>query len=415
MRFPESFKHLEDGQDVIIDTFSKASYAHFKNVVTMLNASVETIHAKSWGRYVNGTWTGLTGYLAREEADIGATGSFMLNARMPVLDYIAAPIKTREGFIFRAPPLSYMSNIFTLPFSTSVWLFSACMIAVIGCILYGAIKWEFLHSDTDQVEPSWSDVLLMSLGAVCQQGSWFEARGPSGRLTMLLLFTTVIFLYTAYSACIVALLQSTADSIKTLKHLYDSGLEMGATNSIITRQFLPTLQDPVRKAIYEKKLSPQGGPENLFAMERGLEKVRDGFFAFHHELSAGYRIISDTYLEEEKCGLHSITFWYELGDAHVPVSKKTPLKEMFSFGYRRLKESGLEARVNSKFYYSAPKCDGMMAMFLPVGMVDFYPALLVLVLGVPCSFLIMIIEVIVYSKSVHIIFLQDVSLFLVFI
>jgi len=63
----------------------------------------------------------------------------------------------------------------------------------------------------------------------------------SGRIVMLVLFTSVIFLYTAYSACFVALLQSSTDSIKTLKDLLDSGLTLGVQDVVYNRHYFPVL------------------------------------------------------------------------------------------------------------------------------------------------------------------------------
>jgi hypothetical protein len=57
-------------------------------------------------------------------------------------------------------------NIFTLPFSRAVWLASVALIALISFLLYNAFRWEF----REQQATNWSDVVLLSLGAVCQQG-----------------------------------------------------------------------------------------------------------------------------------------------------------------------------------------------------------------------------------------------------
>jgi len=58
---------------------------------------------------------------------------------------------------------------------------------------------------------------------------------------MFVLFTSVIFLYTAYSACIVALLQSSTDRIKTLKDLLDSGLTLAVEDVVYNRHYFPVL------------------------------------------------------------------------------------------------------------------------------------------------------------------------------
>ena len=58
-------------------------------------------------------------------------------------------------------------------------------------------------------------------------GSEMPAFGISIRIIFLMLMVAVMFIYTAYSAYIVALLQSSSTSIQTLKDLLDSRLEMG--------------------------------------------------------------------------------------------------------------------------------------------------------------------------------------------
>jgi hypothetical protein len=79
--------------------------------------------------------------------------------------------------------------------------------------------------------------MLHSSLVIYVTGSTLEARGISGRTLSIMLYITVIFLYTSYSACIVALLQSTTDSIRTLEELYHSGLTLGAVNITYSRHF----------------------------------------------------------------------------------------------------------------------------------------------------------------------------------
>jgi hypothetical protein len=114
---------------------------------------------------------------------------------------------------------------------------------------------------------NWSDVVLLSLGTVCQQGeclflsyickylvaillthfslplsgSTLEARGISGRIISIMLYIAVIFLYTSYSACIVALLQSTTDSIRNLEDLYQSGMGLGVLDVVYSRHYFSVM------------------------------------------------------------------------------------------------------------------------------------------------------------------------------
>lgn len=72
------------------------------------------------------------------------TGTVMIfvRERMEAMEYLAMIGSTAVRFVFREPPLAYVSNIFTLPFTSAVWL--AIFICVLGCalFLYITSKWE---------------------------------------------------------------------------------------------------------------------------------------------------------------------------------------------------------------------------------------------------------------------------------
>jgi len=83
-------------------------------------------------------------------------------------------LSCRSVFLFRRPPLSFTTNIFILPFSRAVWLVSAALIALISFLLYCAFRWEFCEKGDEQQTMNWSDVVLLSLGTVCQQGEYLS-------------------------------------------------------------------------------------------------------------------------------------------------------------------------------------------------------------------------------------------------
>lgn len=78
---------------------------------------------------------------------------------------------------------------------------------------------------------------MLIFGAVCQQGSAVSPRSTTARVIMVLVFIILMFLYTSYSANIVALLQSPSTKIRTLKDLYDSRLKLGAHETIFDRHY----------------------------------------------------------------------------------------------------------------------------------------------------------------------------------
>lgn len=86
----------------------------------------------------------------------------------------------RARFIFRRPPLSYVSNIFALPFQPTVWIANGIFLALAASLLYVAWRWESYTSSKEEqeklfragkaVQVSWSDNVLIIIGAVSQQG-----------------------------------------------------------------------------------------------------------------------------------------------------------------------------------------------------------------------------------------------------
>lgn len=95
---------------------------------------------------------------------------------------------------------------------------------------------------------------------------------------------------------------------------------------------LQAASDPVRRAIYTRKVNPPEGPERFLPLQDGIERVRTSRFAFHMELGPGYKFVWDTFLEEEKCNLQTITFLTEIPEPFVAVSKKTSFKEILTVG-----------------------------------------------------------------------------------
>lgn len=60
--------------------------------------------------------------------------------------------------------------------------------------------------------------------------------------------------------------------------------------------------------------------------------ILQGLFAFHFERGVGYKIVSETFYEHEKCGLMEIDF-LSFTDPWMPVQKYSPYKEIFKIKF----------------------------------------------------------------------------------
>lgn len=141
-----------------------------------------------------------------------------------------------------------------------------------------------------------------------------------------------------------------------------------------------------------------------------------GLFAFHMELALGYKLMSETFFEDEKCGIREIAY-LQVTDPWYAIRKNSSFKEMFKIGqvfshrqnwtelrtwqiriFRmfRMHEHGLQERVNARMYTKKPKCTGSGGNFITASLVDTKPALLILLWGYLLGICTLLIELIVH-------------------
>lgn len=87
----------------------------------------------------------------------------------------------------------------------------------------------------------------------------------------------------------------------------------------------------MRKALFEKKIAPKGTMKNFMDVEKGIQKMRDDFFAFHVEYGNGYKAISDLFRENEKCGLQEIDCWGQI-NPWITERKNSTYRELIKIG-----------------------------------------------------------------------------------
>ncbi|XP_056633934.1 ionotropic receptor 75a-like [Diorhabda sublineata] len=401
----DTLNHLTDKRDKHIDSITKVDFVLVNHLGDIVNATLNFSFVSSWGYKMNDShWNGMLGCLERKEADIGGTALFFVADRLDVIEYIAMVTPTKSKFVFRAPKLSYVTNVFTLPFDRQVWISTFFLVILIGLLINYILKWE-IYKKKSENETSYAlqkvdqvEVALISFGAVCQQSSTVIPTSIPGRITTILLFISLMFLYTSYSANIVALLQSSSSGIRTLEDLLKSRLQIGVFDTVYNRHYFPKAKGAVRRAIYEQKVAPRGQKDHFMPLEEGVRKIREGLFAFHMETGVGYKVIGEIYQEYEKCDLQEIQY-YDFTDPHIAIQKNSPYRKLFKIGFRKIWESGLQPREVNLIYTKKPTCTSRNSSFINVGLVDCYAAIMVLVVGVIISLLIWLLELIFHKRS----------------
>ncbi|XP_045497539.1 ionotropic receptor 75a-like [Colias croceus] len=404
----DSINHLTDGENDHIDTITKVNFPTTNHLLDFLNASRKYIFTDTWGYRINNTWNGMTGYLHRGEVEIGGSPMFFTSQRISVVEYISSPTPTRSKFVFRQPKLSYENNLFVLSFQKYLWYGTAALIVLLFLFLFIVTIWEWKisgkHSSVEVgnssvLQPNVFDVALLIFAASCQQGTHVELKGSLGRIVLLQLFVAVTFLYTSYSANIVALLQSSSSQIRSLDDLLHSRLAFGVHDTVFNRYYFSVETEPIRKAIYQTKIAPAGTKPRFMNMEEGIKKMRKGLFAFHMETGVGYKFVGKYFQEGEKCGLKEIQY-LQVIDPWLAVRKDTQFMEIFKIGTKRLQEHGLQQRENRMLYEKRPKCLGRQENFVSVSMVDCYPAILILSYGCLLAVILLILEILNNNRNI---------------
>ncbi|XP_068908237.1 ionotropic receptor 75a-like isoform X3 [Tenebrio molitor] len=297
----DSLNHLTDKRDIHIDSIAKVNYVLVEHLSDTVNAVLNYSVRGTWGYKNNESkWSGMIGELTRNEADIGGTALFLTSDRIEIIDYIAMTTPTRSKFIFRQPKLSYVANVFTLPFDGLVWASTCALLLIMAMVLYVVVKWEWKkkkyveianESNDIEIPNSWVEVTFTTVAVLCQQGSSSIPFSIPGRITLIFLLVSLMFLYTSYSANIVALLQSSSNSIQTLQDILHSRLDVGVDNTVFNHFYFPNATEPVRRALYLQKVAPPGQKPKFYSIDEGIRRMREGLFAFHVETGPGYKFV----------------------------------------------------------------------------------------------------------------------------
>lgn len=112
---------------------------------------------------------------------------FMTEDRLPYVEYLTKTLSISFSFIFRAPPLSHVSNIYYLPFNIVVW---SCAIAlVIGSTILTYIVYKF--SKEDDANLTTSDFFLYAVTTVCKMDPHIIPKATSTKIATVKYFDII--------------------------------------------------------------------------------------------------------------------------------------------------------------------------------------------------------------------------------
>lgn len=152
-----------------------------------LNATPVYRFRATWGAMQPQTqrYNGMIGDVQSGDSVIAGSTVFLTVPRVAQFEYIAEINPTRIEFLLRAPPLTYVTNIYSLPFKAAVWLCGSAMCCLACAVIWTTLRWlDALHSSDEGDRVRVSDVMLLGVGAVAQMGTTVMARCLSTKLAI---------------------------------------------------------------------------------------------------------------------------------------------------------------------------------------------------------------------------------------
>ncbi|XP_013169135.1 PREDICTED: uncharacterized protein LOC106118918 [Papilio xuthus] len=364
------------------------------------NIRYDYIVVDRWiGNYDRNASAAVTNSLYFREADISPVIR-MINYTLGYIDLLYPPLTSIETrYYYRIPTYGpgKFENQFLRPLAPGAWL---CVLAVCSlCILL------LVMSSNIEGRPSSTQFAVLSVFAsFCQQ--FFEDNSEmvtrrittAGKMTILVTGLSCVLIYNYYTSSVVSwLLSGPPPSINSLKELLESPLELIYEDIGYTRSWLQMpdyyynkrnakIEDELRQ---RKVLNKKKGEPLLVTLERGIEMVKAGGYAYHTEVDNANTLISRTFTQNELCELGSLQSM-EPTLLYASLQKDSPYKEFFVWSLLRLRERGIISCIQDRTRAPDVLCEGSSPRALALG--GAAPAFILLAAGYVSGFCIMIIE-----------------------
>ncbi|XP_072397594.1 ionotropic receptor 75a-like [Diabrotica undecimpunctata] len=385
--------------DLKIKNFNKFQYQILGYCADYYNYTKKDILVKTWG-YLrpDGTFDGMVGALSSREIDYGNSPLILRADRAKFVQYGGLTWMLRSAFIFRDPKRLNSIDMFTKPFTTTVWICLVSLSAFAILILMVALYHEE-SSIYNRNAINWSDAIINTISVFAQQGILNMPFLNSSRITFLFILICSLMTYQFYSASIVSsLLMKPRTLIKSMEDLLNSRMEVGCESTLFDMDYLKFTNDKVTRKLYLTKILAKGNSSNFLPANDGLLLVKKGGYAFHTETSVAYDITVKTFSEDIICELKEVKM-YKNRPAHLGLQKNSPFKDMFDSCLLRLTEYGVFSKQERVWQVQKPECTQSSLTLATLGMENFYPLFIMLLIAMVISLIILLIEIYIDFKE----------------
>ncbi|CAH1644610.1 unnamed protein product [Spodoptera littoralis] len=321
----------------------------------------------------------VTNTLFWEEQDLSSTCARIFPKWLNWVDIYHPPttnLQTKFYYLIPETGVGQYENRFLTPLSYGVWC--CAFFAGIACtlVLAAAARME------NRPKPGLY-AFFSVFAAVCQQGyedgvqlleQTLSSQGR--RLTLLVIGLTSMLLYNYYTSSVVSwLLNAAAPSIANLDGLINSDFELVFEDIGYTRGWLDNpgffyysgFKNVKEDELRDKKVTKAKRTVSVLQnVNKGVELLRTGKYAFHTEPYTASQVISKTYEDKELCNLGALQMMLP-AHVYIMAQKKSPYKEFFDWSLLRLLERGHVKAIRARFAGTMPACSGAQPRALALG------------------------------------------------
>ncbi|XP_015021425.2 ionotropic receptor 75a isoform X2 [Drosophila mojavensis] len=412
-------------KDAGVAAFIKYHYELLSMLRDLFNFTVNFRNSRGWaGRLGNTTFRlGLLGIIKRNEADIAASGAFNRINRFAEFDTIHQSWKFETAFLFRFTPdldTRGKSGNFLAPFSRQVWLFTVATLIGINSIWllldYLSKRWHSQamqcieerifnirnsrnlssHPAITNSHSKWTERILLTFGAVCQQGMEPIPRDIPSRSIVLTVFLFSVVMYNYYTSSVVGGLLSSSDlGPATVDEITNSPLKVSFEDIGYYKVLFKESSNPIVTRLISKKLSASRGPNEMGVygqIEDAIPYLKRGGFAFHCEVVDAYPIIAELFDANEICDLREVSGLMEVEIMNWIVHKNSQYTELFRTAMCKAREVGLVERLLRQRQMKKPECQSLYTVY-PVTITGVSSAFLTLLSGVLIALFALCLEI----------------------
>ncbi|KAL1513568.1 hypothetical protein ABEB36_002965 [Hypothenemus hampei] len=383
--------YLITDKDKQVDTLNRYHARLMRHCRDYYNFTVKMTVVKSWGFFkTDGTMDGVVGELERKRADFGSTPLIAKKERVQFITYGRNAWPLRMAFLLRNPNSKKSYQIFTKPLSFDVWMCIVCSALLL--VFVQKLGFKFDHELNKYVDTSWSITTVYTLGAFCQQGITIFPQCISGRMAALITLLLGSLIYQFYSAILVSFLLNVPVSvIKTVEEILENGFEIGFENVLYATSLLKAATSKTSQDL--RKILSAHNNSGFLDRDTGMNYVKRGHYAFHVELVTAYPFMEKNFDASMICDLKTIPLFQPMY-MYANYQKWSPFKDVMDVCLQRLGENGVIARELLFWQPRKPECmRSASTITFNTGLEDFYPALVILAMGMTLSMFILFLEI----------------------